>query len=216
MIKIGRATKLAGGCLVATLAFVAMHKGAHAQDWDGGASDYQQQIERGAKAWAENCDRCHNMRPIGDLRPEEWFVVVQHMRVRAGLPGALADDIRAFLTSSSGGAAVAPGAAAAPAPVTGAGDSTGAAVAEQTADAAAGQIVFNGTCVGCHGSNGAGALPGVPDLRQRLGKSDQTLINNIINGVQTGQLAMPPRGGNPNLTNADIANVVAYMKQSFR
>jgi hypothetical protein len=83
-------TRLAAGCLAAILAVFAMQQGAHAQD--------PQQIERGAEAWANNCNRCHNMRPVADISPEGWFVVVQHMRVRAGLPGALADDIRAFLT----------------------------------------------------------------------------------------------------------------------
>jgi mono/diheme cytochrome c family protein len=137
-------------------------------------------------------------------------------------PSAAAEGGPKILTFKpiTGGGAVAPG----PAPVAAAGDATGApaagqtadAAAGQTADAAAGQSVFNGTCVGCHGSNGAGALPGVPNLRQKLGKSDQALINNTISGVQTGPIAMPPRGGNPNLTNADIANVVAYMKQKFK
>ena len=212
-MKAWQTPRLAAGGLVAMLGCFAVLQGAHAED-------YQQQIARGAKAWAENCNRCHNMRAISELSPAEWKVSVMHMRVRAGLPGRMTRDILAFLTSSSGGGAVAPG----PAPVAPAGDATGAAAAGQTADAAAGQTgdvaagqsVFNGTCVGCHGSNGAGALPGVPNLRQKLGKSNQTLINNIISGVQTGPIAMPPRGGNPNLTNADIANVVAYMKQKFK
>jgi mono/diheme cytochrome c family protein len=221
-------TKLGTGCFVAAmlLALFAVLPGAYAEDWEhdehwesetwdhhvSEPSDYQQQIARGAKAWAENCSRCHNMRAISELKAEEWKVTVMHMRIRAGLPGHMARDIIAFLAGSTGGAG-APGYAA---PVTAAGDSTGDVAAGQAGNAAAGQIVFNGTCVGCHGSNGAGAIPGVPNLRQRLGKSDQTLINNIISGIQTGAMAMPARGGNSNLTNADIANVVAYMKQKFR
>ncbi|MFH1820201.1 MAG: cytochrome c, partial [Pseudomonadota bacterium] len=27
-----------------------------------------------------------------------------------------------------------------------------------------GQAVYNGTCIACHGSDGTGSLPGVPDL----------------------------------------------------
>jgi mono/diheme cytochrome c family protein len=186
--------------LAAMVASFGMLQRAYGED---PPNDYQQRVARGAKAWAENCDRCHNMRAISELRAEEWKVAATHMRVRAGLPGQLAKDIIAFLTSSAGG-----GGGTRPAGT--------ATVGGGAPDAAAGEAVFNGTCVACHGSNGAGAVPGVPNLRERLGKSDQTLINNVISGVQTGSMAMPPRGGNSNLTDADIANVIAFMKQKFK
>ena len=69
-------------------------------------------IERGAVAWAETCGRCHNMRSPSELPPELWNVSVTHMRVRANIPGDVAEDIKAFLMMSSesldDGAAAAP------------------------------------------------------------------------------------------------------------
>ena len=59
------------------------------------------QIARGAKAWSENCGRCHNMRSPKELTDEEWMVSVTHMRVIANLPGNVADDIIEFLKSSN-------------------------------------------------------------------------------------------------------------------
>lgn len=59
------------------------------------------QIGRGAKAWAENCNRCHNLRDPKELQDYEWDVSVNHMRIRAGLPGQVARDIKAFLKASN-------------------------------------------------------------------------------------------------------------------
>ena len=59
------------------------------------------QIARGAKAWAANCGRCHNIRSPSELGDEEWEVSVTHMRVRANIPGNVADDIKVFLKSSN-------------------------------------------------------------------------------------------------------------------
>ncbi len=59
------------------------------------------QIARGAKAWAQNCGRCHNIRAPRELTDEEWEVSVTHMRVRDNLPGDLARDIIAFLKASN-------------------------------------------------------------------------------------------------------------------
>lgn len=59
------------------------------------------QIARGAKAWAHNCGRCHNLREAGDLTDEQWEVSVTHMQVRANLPGEMARDIAAFLKASN-------------------------------------------------------------------------------------------------------------------
>lgn len=59
------------------------------------------QIVRGAKAWSENCARCHNLRSPSELTDEEWDVSVTHMRIRANLPASDTDDIRAFLQASN-------------------------------------------------------------------------------------------------------------------
>lgn len=59
------------------------------------------QVGRGAKAWVDNCTRCHNMRAPGDFEDYEWDVIVNHMRVRANLPGDIARDVKAFLKASN-------------------------------------------------------------------------------------------------------------------
>ncbi len=59
------------------------------------------QVARGAKAWAENCGRCHNIRDPKEFNDEIWEVSVTHMRVRANLPGKKIEDIKAFLKASN-------------------------------------------------------------------------------------------------------------------
>lgn len=56
---------------------------------------------RGAKAWADNCARCHNMRDPKEFRDDQWRPIVAHMRVRAGLTGQESRDILLFLQGSN-------------------------------------------------------------------------------------------------------------------
>ncbi len=56
---------------------------------------------RGARAWAENCNRCHNVRDPKELRDDQWITTVFHMRVRGGLTGQQTRDIIKFLQESN-------------------------------------------------------------------------------------------------------------------
>ena len=56
---------------------------------------------RGAKAWSDNCVRCHNMRDPRDYRDYQCTSVMQHMLLRAGLTGQEARDILKFLQGSN-------------------------------------------------------------------------------------------------------------------
>ncbi len=83
-----------------------------------------------------------------------------------------------------------------------------------------GKTVFLGTCFACHGVDGKGLIPGTPNLRGKkspLHKKDSVLKERILNGYQSegSPLAMPPKGGNANLTPEDVDAVIAYMKDSF-
>lgn len=56
---------------------------------------------RGARAWAENCTRCHNVRDPKELRDDQWKTTVFHMRVRGGLTGQQTRDIIKFMQESN-------------------------------------------------------------------------------------------------------------------
>lgn len=81
---------------VATLALAS-----HAVAEEEYAKPDPMQIARGAKLWAENCNRCHNIRDPKELRDYEWEVSVTHMRAVSGIPGDIARDIMVFLKSSN-------------------------------------------------------------------------------------------------------------------
>lgn len=182
-------------------------------------------VSRGATAWAENCGGCHNIRSPGEMGDSQWLVASTHMRVRANLPGDMTRDIVAFLQASNDGRAgpapaaqTIPAALAAPAPAASA--LPPAASAAPPGDPVNGGRIYAQTCVACHGRDGAGVLPGMPDLRApggRLSQSDSALLRNMINGIQSpgSPMPMPARGGNPNLTDQDMADVLAYLRATF-
>ena len=88
-------------------------------------------------------------------------------------------------------------------------------------DAAKGKTVFEGTCVSCHGPDAKG-LPGLgKDLTTSEFVGQQTDAQ-LVKFVKTGRPAtdkasttgvdMPPKGGNPALTDTDIVNVIAFVR----
>lgn len=63
--------------------------------------DDAERFTRGVKAWAEHCGRCHNIRDPKEFPDYEWDVIVNHMRVRANLPGKVARDIETYLKAAN-------------------------------------------------------------------------------------------------------------------
>jgi cytochrome c5 len=53
----------------------------------------------GAQLWAENCQRCHNMRSPSSYNDAQWEVAMLHMRVRANLTPEEHKKILEFLKS---------------------------------------------------------------------------------------------------------------------
>jgi len=160
----------------------------------------------GARVWSENCGRCHNIRDPRDLRDDAWKPTVFHMRLRAGLTGQEARDVLAFLVASNKPVRKS---------IFAAGATTSPSTGQQD-----GQAIFNKTCIACHGANGKGLLPGVPDFtnpKGRLAKSDDVLIKHITEGFQTpgSPMAMPAKGGNADLVAGEISAVLAYIRKRF-
>ena len=94
----------------------------------------------------------------------------------------------------------------------------GVATAAEVPD---GKALFNTTCVACHGPDARGALPGIPDLTRpdgALSKPDVDLVANVINGFQSkgSPMAMPPKGGNPQLSEADVRALIEYLRTLVR
>lgn len=88
-------------------------------------------------------------------------------------------------------------------------------------DVAEGSELFASTCSACHGTD----AKGLPNLGKDLTTSayvrdnpDETLLTLIKEGRPTGHelnttgVDMPPRGGNPSLTDGDLAKIVAYIR----
>lgn len=88
-------------------------------------------------------------------------------------------------------------------------------------DAAKGKTVFEGTCSACHGPDAKGIAGLGKDLTTSQfakGLSDADLVAFIKTGRTTSDPAnttgvdMPPKGGNPALTDQDLSDVVAYLR----
>ena len=76
-----------------------------------------------------------------------------------------------------------------------------------------GQQVYQATCVACHDAGIAGA-PKLGDKGQwakRIAKGVNTLYASAVNGVQSSAGAMPAKGGNPALSNAEVKAAVDYI-----
>ena len=77
-----------------------------------------------------------------------------------------------------------------------------------------GQRVYNGLCISCH--NGLPNIPKVGDMaawESRIAQGIALLYEHSIKGFisEGGLIAMPPKGGNMNLTDEEVKAAVDYM-----
>lgn len=72
--------------------------------------------------------------------------------------------------------------------------------------------IYNQLCTGCH-TSGAGGAPTLTaaGLGARVSKGKDTLYQSAINGFTGTAGVMPPRGGNPDLTDDQVKAVVDWM-----
>jgi mono/diheme cytochrome c family protein len=80
--------------LPATLAMLIALIAGFARADDGRAAR-RALYRRGAMLWPVYCAQCHKPRPGSEFPPEQWSVIIMHMRSRAILSG---EDARAILT----------------------------------------------------------------------------------------------------------------------
>jgi disulfide bond formation protein DsbB len=88
-------------------------------------------------------------------------------------------------------------------------------------DPVAGKPKFDGTCVSCHGPDAKGIAGLGKDLTTStfaMGLSDAEFVAFLAKGRPSGDpsnttgVDMPPKGGNPALTDQNLADIVAYVR----
>lgn len=103
----------------------------------------------------------------------------------------------------------------------GGGASITATPAGPVGDAAKGQTLFIGTCSACHGPEATGVVGLGKDLTTSTfvaGQTDAQLLAFIQTGrpasdpANTVGVDMPPRGGNPALTDQNIADIISFLR----
>ena len=86
--------------------------------------------------------------------------------------------------------------------------------------AAEGEVLFQATCAACHGTE----AEGIDGLGKALTNNEfvqERDTNQLLAFIQEGRLAdhpdnttgvaMPPRGGNPSLTDQDLVDIIAFV-----
>jgi cytochrome c5 len=111
--------------------------------------------------------------------------------------------------ANSGGAKFTPPEAAAPAAAAPAAAGAATTASAAKPDPAKGKVVYEATCAACHATGVAGS-PKLGDKAAwapRIGQGFEGLYHSALNGKN----AMPAKGGNASLSDADLANAVGYM-----
>ena len=95
------------------------------------------------------------------------------------------------------------------------------AAAAPAGDAANGGKIYSTACVACHGPDAKGVTGLGKDLTTSTWvgeQSDTQLVEFIKKGrdvtdpLNTTGVAMPPKGGNPAMSEQEIADIVAYVR----
>lgn len=135
------------------------------------------------------------------LTDGEIYNAVAHMANAAGA------DFKAPAPKAAEAAAVAPTEEAAP--VAAAPVAAAAVVADASAAGKSGEEVYKSVCMMCHAA-GLMAAPKFGDKAQwapRIAQGYDTLVTHAVKGIRN----MPAKGGNPGLSDAEVAGAVKYM-----
>ena len=84
-----------------------------------------------------------------------------------------------------------------------------------------GKAVYEGTCIACHGPEGQGSVPGAPDFAAAddiFAQERKVVLRHMREGIRSpgSPMGMPPRGGDDSVTDQDLLDALAYIRQAFR
>ena len=129
--------------------------------------------------------------PDADANPSQAILAEQRIQ-----------PVGAVRFGEEGAAALAETQAAAQATAVASAPAAGDAVAD-------GEAVYAGLCKACHEAGVAGAP--IAKSEQMAARLDEKGLDMLVSNALNGLNAMPPRGGNPTLTDAQIRAAVEFM-----
>ena len=168
----------------------------------------------GPQLWADNCSRCHNYRPPTEFTPNQWDTIMLHMRIEGGLTGKEAKEILAYITDASLSEFKMSTTSVKSNQQSTQKSKSGKKTVKTGKSVSSGKQIFQKNCIACHGIDGKGTSPAFPDFTKKGGVLDQpssVLLHNITHGIG----GMPPRGGNPSLSDNDLKAALEYIESTF-
>ena len=149
-----------------------------------------------------------------DISDADFTRVVAWLANKSGASFKEPAAPKAAATSAAPAAPAAAAAPAAPAAPAAAKTAESAAAPPPVASAGNGKKVYDSACVACHASGVAGA----PKLGDKTAWAPRlaTGFDALMNSALKGKGAMPPKGGNASLSEADIHAAVEYMTASVK
>jgi len=82
-----------------------------------------------------------------------------------------------------------------------------------SAEEPSGKAAYDANCAACH-THGVAGAPQIGDQemwQELIGKGIENLEDSAVNGIQGYGGNMPPRNGNPDLSDDEVKAAVAYM-----
>ncbi|NTW56197.1 MAG: cytochrome c5 family protein [Chlorobiaceae bacterium] len=92
------------------------------------------------------------------------------------------------------------------------------ALSSSSSAAPSGKSIYESQCAGCHDS-GVGSAPKLgsrEDWEKRIAKGLPVMLKNSIIGMDGKNGSMPPKGGNPELSEKEVSAAVSYMADQVR
>ena len=76
-----------------------------------------------------------------------------------------------------------------------------------------GKAIYDRQCAACHevGAHGAPRAGHQDDWTPRLARGEQSLYDAALHGKTSGDRHMPPRGGDPRLSDREVKAAVDYL-----